>query len=162
MPDGDGHTTPLAAGARAVHTDGPLPYQGGAHLFYGRPFTVSSDDIPSNRGKRHRSSGQLEPRSFPAPLSGTGSQGRPEAGLEAGDVQGNHFYAPLRPGHRFLVGVPPAYLLPNVLRLFTEQGVKQLVQGLRPFDGQLSQPGFLEDRHRGSVGHRLRNRVGVN
>ena len=72
-----------------------------------------------------------------------------------GDVQGNHLNAPLRLGHRLLVGVPAAYLLPHLFRLVAEHGVKQAVQGLRAFNSQFGQPGLVEDGHRGTVFHRL-------
>ena len=88
---------------------------------------------------------------------GGGAAGRYHLGLEPigahlvlvvlGDVQGNHLDAPLRLGHRFLVGVPAAYpFSARSRRFFTEHGVEQPVQALRPFNGQFGQPRFVEDR----------------
>ena len=57
-----GHTTPSPRARGQSIQMGHCHIKAVAHLFYGRPFTVSSDDSPSNRGKRDRSSGQLEPR----------------------------------------------------------------------------------------------------
>ena len=59
MPDGDAHTTPSPRARGQSIQMAHCHIKAVAHLFYGTPFTVSSDDSPSTRGKRDRSSGQL-------------------------------------------------------------------------------------------------------
>ena len=86
----------------------------------------------------------------------------PDPGLEmVGDVQRDHLDASLRAGDGFPVGVPSLDLLLLRLRFVAEERVEQLVQRIRPVDGQVGQSGLVHDLHRRPVQHRLADGVGV-
>ena len=78
-----------------------------------------------------------------------------------GNVQGYHLDAALRLRYRFLVGIATAELKLNFGRLIAEHRLEQPVQRFGALDLQLRQPCLVEDWHRCTVRHGLRNRVGV-
>ena len=77
------------------------------------------------------------------------------------DVEGDHLDAAFSFGHSLLVGVAAAYPRLHLVGFVAEHRLEQLVQRIRPLDGQLREPRLVQNGNRRAIGHRLRNRVRV-